>query len=319
MIKIHWIALFSCLLTINVCSAEYPDRPIKLIVPTAPGGINDIVARLIQPGLSNTLKQPIIVENKPGANNIIGTEYVAKSPPDGYTLVIVPGSHSVNSAVKKKMPFDAEKDLTPVILIGKNPMFFLINPKVPAKNLKEFSALIKASPGKYSFATPGIASQADLIASQWANLTDTEFSKIPYKGGAPALLATISGETQFTVISSLLAATHVESGKLKALAIGSNQRDRLFPNIPTTSESGYPALEAITWVGIFAPTGTPRSIISKLNTVINQLIQEPEMASILAKQGVSTDGGAPELLSQLVNNEITHWKVIAQKNNISEP
>lgn len=139
-------------------AADYPDRPIKLIVPTAPGGVNDIVARLIQPGLAAALKQPIVIENRSGANNIIGTDFVVKSLPDGYTLVIVPASHSVNPAVQAKMPFDTEKDLAPIILVGKNAMMFLVNPQVPATTLREFSALAKASPDKFSFATPGLAS-----------------------------------------------------------------------------------------------------------------------------------------------------------------
>ena len=202
-------------------AADYPTHPVKLIVPTAPGGINDIVARLIQPGLTEALKQPIVIENKTGANNIIGTDFVAKSAPDGYTLVVVPASHSVNPAVQAKMPFNTEKDLSPIILIGKNAMLFLVNPKVPAKSLREFAALAKAGPNKFSFATPGTASQSHLVISQWDNMAGVEAIHIPYRGGAPATLATISGETQFTVMSSLLAAPQVAAGKLRALAIGS--------------------------------------------------------------------------------------------------
>ena len=170
-------------LTIGVAAraADYPTHPIKLIVPTAPGGINDIVARLIQPGLTEALKQPIVIENKTGANNIIGTEFVAKSAPDGYTLVVVPASHSVNPAVRTNMPFDTEKDLAPIVLIGKNAMLFLVNPKVPAKTLREFAGLAKASPNKFSFATPGMASQSHLVISQWDNMAGVEATHIPYR------------------------------------------------------------------------------------------------------------------------------------------
>src|SRR5664279_5354096 len=165
-------------------AADFPDHPVKLIVPTAPGGVNDIVARLIQPGLTAALKQPIVIENKSGANNIIGTNFVAKSPPDGYTLVVVPASHSVNPAVRRQMPFDTERDLTPIILIGKNALIFLVNPNVLAKSVQEFSALAKAQPNKFSFATPGVASQAHLVLSQWASMAGITATQIPYRGGA---------------------------------------------------------------------------------------------------------------------------------------
>jgi tripartite-type tricarboxylate transporter receptor subunit TctC len=298
-------------------AAEFPDHPVKLIVPTAPGGVNDIVARLIQPGLSAALKQPIVVENKSGANNIIGTNFVAKSPPDGYTLVVVPASHSVNPAVQANMPFDTEKDLTPIILIGKNPMMFLVNPQVPATTLQEFSALAKANPNKFSFATPGMASQAHLVIAQWAIMAGVEATNVPYRGGAPSMLATIGGEVQFTVMSSLLAAPQVEAGKLRALAIGSLQRDRNFPDLPTFSEVGYPGLEAVTWVGVFAPAVTPPAIVARLNDEIDRIIHDPDVAAKLDKQGIVVYGGSPDVLSRLVANEIARWTAVAQKNHIS--
>ena len=298
-------------------AADFPDHPIKLVVPTAPGGVNDIVARLIQPGLTAALKQPIVIENKSGANNIIGTNFVAKSPPDGYTLVVVPASHSVNPAVQANMPFDTENDLTPVILIGKNAMMFLVNPQVPATSLRDFSALAKANPNKFSFATPGPASQAHLVIAQWTIMAGVEATHIPYRGGAPAMLATIGGEVQFTVMSSLLAAPQVEAGKLRALAIGSLQRDHHFSDLPTFSEAGYPGLEAVTWVGIFAPAGTPPPIVARLNGEIDRIIHEPDIAAKLDKQGIVVDGGRPEVLGRLVANEIARWTAVAQKNHIS--
>jgi tripartite-type tricarboxylate transporter receptor subunit TctC len=303
-------------LTMPASAAEFPDHPVKLIVPTAPGGVNDIVARLIQPGLTAALKQPIVVENKSGANNIIGTNFVAKSPPDGYSLVVVPASHSVNPAVQANMPFDTEKDLTPIILIGKNAMMFLVNPQVPATTLQEFSALAKANPNKFSFATPGMASQAHLVIAQWAIVAGVEATNVPYRGGAPSMLATIGGEVQFTVMSSLLAAPQVESGKLRALAIGSLQRDRNFPDLPTFSEVGYPGLEAVTWVGVFAPAGTPPAIVARLNGEIDRIIHEPDVAAKLDKQGIVVDGGPPDVLSRLVANEIARWTAVARKNHI---
>jgi tripartite-type tricarboxylate transporter receptor subunit TctC len=258
-----------------------------------------------------------VIENKTGANNIIGTEFVAKSAPDGYTLVVVPASHSVNPAVRTNMPFNTEKDLAPIILVGKNAMLFLVNPKVLAKTLREFAALAKASPNKFSFATPGMASQSHLVISQWDNMAGVEVTHIPYRGGAPATLATISGETQFTVMSSLLAAPQVEAGKLRALAIGSLKRDPHFPDVPTMSEAGYPGVEAVTWVGLFAPAGTPREIVVRLNTEIDRIIHEPDTAAKLDKQGIVVAGGPPEVLGRLVGEEIKRWTAVARQNHIS--
>jgi tripartite-type tricarboxylate transporter receptor subunit TctC len=296
-------------------AADYPDHPIKLIVPAQPGGINDTVARIIQPKLSEALKQPIVIENKSGANNMIGTDFVAKSAPDGYTLVVVPASHSVNPAVRK-MPFDTERDLTPIILIGKNALMFLVNPAVPAKSVQEFSALAKAQPNKFSFATPGVASQAHLVLAQWASIAGVTTTQIPYRGGAPAMLATISGETQFTMMSSVLAAPQVAAGKLRGLAVGSLERDHHFPDIPTLNESGYPGLEAVTWVGVFAPAGTPPAIVARLNSEIDRVIHEPDVAGNLDKQGLIVQGGQPEPLGRLVTTEIARWTAVARQGNI---
>ena len=302
---------------VTTAAAEYPDHPIKLVVPTAPGGINDIIARLIQPRLSAALKQPVIVENKPGANNIIGTEFVAKSRPDGYTLVVVPASHTVNPAVQNTMPFNTEKDLAPVIMIGSNSMLFLVNPAVPALTMADFIAAAKQKPGTFSYSTPGVASQAHLIIAQLIGAEGVEAVQIPYRGGAPALLAAISGETQFTLMSSSLAAAQVEAGKLRALAIGGQHRDPRMPDVPTFAEAGFPGLSAVTWAAIFAPAGTPPDIVARLNREIDRIIQEPEIVAVLKKHDFAIDGGSPEALGRVVTEEIARWKVVAQKSHIT--
>jgi tripartite-type tricarboxylate transporter receptor subunit TctC len=303
-------------LATQAAAADYPDHPIKLIVPASPGGINDTVARIIQPKLVEALKQPIVIENKTGANNMIGTDFVAKSPPDGYTLLVVPASHSVNPAVRK-MPFDTERDLSPVILIGKSALMFLVNPSVPAKSLQEFSALAKAQPDKFSFATPGVASQAHLVLSQWASAAGVSATQIPYRGGAPAMLATISGEAQFTMMSGVLAAPQIAAGKLRGLAVGSLERDPHFPDIPTLNESGYPGLEAVTWVGVFAPAGTPPAIVARLNAVVDRVIHDPDVAANLDKQGLIVQGGEASVLGRLVTIEIARWTAVARQGHIS--
>ena len=296
---------------------SYPTRPVRLIGPFAAGGANDIVARLIQPSLERALGQPVIVENRPGASGVVGTDMVAKAAPDGHTLGVALATHSVNPAVNPRMPYDTEKDLAPVILIGKNPMMFLVNPAMPARSIAEFVALLKANPGKYNYATPGAASQAHLVVSHWSNLAGVSIQHVPYRGGAPATLATIAGDTQFAVMSSLVSAPHVESGKLRALAIGSLARDRHYPNVPTMAESGYPDIEAVTWVGLFAPAGTPREIVDRLNSEINRIIRDPDIASKLDQQGIVPAGGPPAALGSLVSAEIKRWTAVARENKIS--
>jgi len=295
---------------------NYPDRPVRLIVPFAAGGANDIVARLIQPSLERTLGQPIIVENRTGASGIIGTDLVAKSPPDGHTLGVALATHSVNPAVNPKMPYDTEKDLTPVILIGKNPLMFVVNANIPAKTVAEFAALAKANPEKYNYATPGAASQAHLVMSQWSNLAGIKIQHVPYRGGAPAILSTVQGDTQISVMSSLVSAPHIEAGKLRAIAIGSTQRDPQFPNVPTMVEAGFPDIEAVTWVGMFAPAGTPRPIVERLNAEINRIIKEPDIRAKLTQQGIAPVGGTPEEFGAYISAEIKRWTAVARANDI---
>jgi tripartite-type tricarboxylate transporter receptor subunit TctC len=312
------VAAAGTLVALTAASAQtWPNKPIKLIVPFAPGGANDIVARLLQAPLEKALGQPIIVENRPGASGVVGTDLVAKSPPDGHTLGVALATHSVNPAVNPKMPYDTEKDLSPIILIGKNPLMFVVNANVPARTLAEFAALAKASPEKYNYSTPGAASQAHLVISQWSNLAGVRIQHVPYRGGAPAILSTVAGETQFSVMSSLVSAAHIQAGKLRALAVGSLARDPKFPDVPTVVESGYPGIEAVTWVGMFAPAGTPRPIIDRLNAEINRIIREPEIKAKLDQQGIVAGGGTPEEFAALISAEIKRWTEVARANNIS--
>ena len=316
--RVNAITVLLVLIATFPAAAEtWPSRPIKLIVPFAPGGANDIVARLIQPSLEKSLGQPIIIENRTGASGVVGTDAVAKSQPDGYTLGVALATHSVNPAVNPKMPYDTERDLSPVILIGKNPLLFVVNPNVPAKTIAEFVALAKANPEKFNYATPGAASQAHLIISMWSNLAGVRIQQVPYRGGSPAILSTVAGDTQLSVMSSLISAPHIQSGKLRALAVGSLKRDPHFPNLPTMAESGYPEVEAVTWIGMFTRAGTPRPIIDRLNNEINRIIREPDIAAKLDAQGITPTGGTPEDFGAYVSAEIKRWTAVARANKIS--
>jgi tripartite-type tricarboxylate transporter receptor subunit TctC len=224
---------------------------------------------------------------------------------------------TVNPAVNTSMPYDTEKDLAPVVLVGKSPMMFLTNAAVPAKTVAEFVALAKANPEKFNYATPGAASQAHLVIAYWSSLAGIQIQHVPYKGGGPAILSTVAGETQLTVMSSLLAAPHVASGKLTALATGGLARDPQFPDVPTMAELGYADVEAVTWVGVYAPAGTPQEIVRKLNSEIARIIREPDIKAKLDQQGLILAGGPPEDLGKLISAEIQRWTGVAKANKIS--
>jgi tripartite-type tricarboxylate transporter receptor subunit TctC len=294
----------------------YPTKPIRLIVPFAAGGANDIVARLIQPGLERALGQPVIVDNRPAASGTVGTDAVAKAEPDGHTLLMAFTTHTVNPAVNSRLPYDTERDLAPVIMIGKNPLLFIVNDKVPAKTLGEFAALARANPGKLNYATPGAASQAHLLVALWSKLAGVELQHIPYRGGAPAVLGTVAGDAQLTVMSPLASLAQIQAGTLRVLAVGGLERDPALPNVPTIAESGWPGFEAMAWIGLFTTAGTPKPVVERLNSEVSRIIREPEMAKKLAEQGVTRVGGTPEEFAAFVSRELKRWRDAAQAANV---
>jgi tripartite-type tricarboxylate transporter receptor subunit TctC len=303
--------------TTQVSAQAYPSRVIRLIVPFPPGGGSDFVARLLQPSLERALGQPIIIDNRTGAGGIVGTDYVAKSAPDGHTLGMALASHSVNPAINPRMPYDTERDLAPIILIGKIPLMFVANANVPARTMSEFASLARANPNTFNYASPGAGSQTHLIVAYWSKLAGVSLQHVPYRGGAPAIQATAAGETQFTVMSSLLSGPHIESGRLRPLATGSLRRERLFPDVPTMEEAGFPGFEAVTWIAMFAPADTPREVVLRLNSEINRIIQDPIVVAKLHSQGIAPAGGPPEVISALIATEIRRWTAIARENKIS--
>jgi len=294
----------------------YPDHPVRIVVPFAPGGLNDTVARLIQPHLERALGQSVIVDNRPAASGIVGTDAVAKAPPDGHMLLMVASSHTVVPATNSKLPYDSERDLQPVIMIGKNPLLFVVNAKVPAKTLAEFVALAKASPGKLNYASPGAASQNHLVVELFSRAAGITLQHIPYRGGAPAITATVAGDTAFTVISPLASLPQIEAGNLRALAAGSLARDRQFPDLPTIAEQGFPGFEAIQWVGLLTTAGTPRTVVERLNDEVNRALRDPDLLGKLAAQGISPAGGSAEEFQATIAREIRKWTEVARAANI---
>jgi len=307
----------AALLAAPASAQTWPSRPIRLIVPFAAGGANDIVARLIQPDLERALGQPIIIENKPAATGTVGTDQVAKAAPDGYSLLMAFTTHTVNPAVNAKLPYDTERDLAPIVLIGKSPLLFIVNPKVPAKTLGEFVALAKRNPGKFNYGTPGAASQAHLLVALWSKLAGIEMQHIPYRGGAPAVLGTVTGEVQLTLMSPIASLAQINAGTLRPLASGSAERDPHFPDLPSVSESGFPGFEAVAWVGLFTTAGVPAEIVTRLNAEVNRIIRQPGIAAKFDEQGMTPAGGTPTEFGAFISRELARWKDAAKAANVN--
>jgi tripartite-type tricarboxylate transporter receptor subunit TctC len=294
----------------------YPSRPIRLIVPFAAGGLNDVVARLVAPYLERSLGQPVIVENRPAASGIVGTDATAKAPPDGYTLLMVASSYTVIPATTPKLPYDPERDLAPIAMVAKNSLLFLVNPKVPSNTLSEFVALAKANPGKFNYASPGHATQTHLVVELFSQRAGIKLQHIPYRGGAPAMTAMVAGDTQFTAISTLLSLPQIEARALRPIASGSLTRDALLPDLPTVAEQGYPDFEAIQWIGLLTTAGTPREIIERINTELNRALGDRDLVAKFAQQGLAPAGGTPTDFQRTIATDLKNWNETARGANI---
>ena len=295
---------------------SYPNRPIRLIVPFTAGGLNDVVARLVGPYLEKSLGQPVIIDNRPAASGIVGTEATAKAPPDGYTLLMVASSFTVVPATNPKVPYDAERDLAPIGLVAKNPLLFLVTPKVPAHSLVEFVALAKANPGKFNYASPGAATQTHLIVELFSQKAGIKLQHIPYRGGSPAMTAMVAGDTQFTAISTLLSLPQIQAGALRAIATGGLEREPQLPDVPTVVEQGYPGFEVIQWIGLLTTAGTPGEIIARLNTELNRALRDPDLIARFAQQGIAPAGGSPAEFQATIANDLKNFTAIARAANI---
>ncbi len=313
-----WLCAFALLVAgASALRADtYPNRPVRLIVPFAAGGLNDVVARLVAPYLERALGQPFIVDNRPAASGIVGTDATAKAPPDGHTLLMVASSLTVVPATKPNLPYDAERDLAPIVMVGKNPLLFLVNPKVPAKSLAEFVALAKANPGKFNYASPGAATQTHLVVELFSQRAGIKLQHIPYRGGAPAMTAMVAGDTQFTAISTLLSLPQLQAGALRAIASGSLTRDAQLPDLPTVAEQGFPGFEAIQWIGLLTTAGTPKEIVERINGEVNRALRDPDLIAKFAQQGIAPAGGTPAEFQRTIATDLRNWTETARAANI---
>jgi len=314
-VKTCLVAL-SLLLAPAGAQAQSSSTLIRIVVPFAAGGINDTAARLLQPYLEKAFGGAVIVDNRPAASGIVGTDAVAKAVPDGHTLLMVASSYTVLPATTAKLPYDSERDLVPVVLVGKNPLLFVVNPKVDAKTLGEFVALAKSHPGKLNYATPGAASQTRLVTELFSQRSGIAMQQIPYRGGTPAVQSVVAGDTEFTALSPLVSLPQIAAGRLRVLAVSSLARDPQLPDVPTVAEQGFPGFEANQWVGLLTTAGTPKDVVDRFNTEVNKALQDQGLAANLAQQGMSPGGGTPAEFGALIAREIENWKTVARAANI---
>jgi len=303
-------------LTLPSFSQSWPSKSIKIIAPVPPGGGVDILSRAIAQKLSVAFSTPVVVENKAGASAVVGTDFVAKSSPDGYTLLMGYSVLATNKYLVKSLPYDLEKDLTPVAYVGYIPLMLVTPPSFPPKTVIELITLLKANPDKYSYASGGAGAGAHLSAEMFKHITGTKLVHVPYKGNAPALADVLGGHLPIMFDTITTSLPHVRSGKLKALATTGPKRSPLAPEIPTMIEAGVPGFEISAWYMIFAPKKTPTEILEKLNSAINKAITDPEMVKQMAAMGVSFVGGSIGQADQFLSSEITNWGSIIKAADI---
>jgi tripartite-type tricarboxylate transporter receptor subunit TctC len=310
------LAIFAAGLALSLATSAaaqgYPNRPIKWIVPYTPGGITDSVTRLVTAKLQDSLGQPIVIENKPGANSQIGADLVAKSPPDGYTFVTVIAAHAANATLYAgKLPFDTTKSFAPVSLAAIAPLILTVNNTFPAKDMKELIAYAKANPDKISFGSSGVGAAAHLTTELLKQTADIRMVHVPYKGTAPALAGLLGGDIQVLVDVPSSLMPHVRAGKIRALGMFSAKRVTGATEVPTVAEAGGPPIESSTWVLFLAPAGTPREIVQRVSAETAKIVNSPEMKARFEQLGIEAVGNTPEQATTFLNEEITKWaKVI---------
>jgi tripartite-type tricarboxylate transporter receptor subunit TctC len=293
----------------------WPSKPIKWVVPFAPGGTTDILARTVGEKLAVALGQPVIIENKPGAGGGVGAEFTAKSAPDGYTIMGgTISTHAINASLYKSLPYDPVKDFVAITLIARVPNMLVINPSVPAKDVKELIALLKANPGKYSFASSGNGTSQHLSGELFKSMSGTDMQHIPYKGSPPALQDVVGGQVAMTFDNITTALPLAKAGKLRALAVTTAKRSSVAPEVPTLAESGLPGFEVGSWQGVFAPAGTPPEIVKRLNAEIVKALNMPDVREKLSGLGAEIVADSPEEFSALVKAEVAKWADVVKKS-----
>ncbi|MEK6591689.1 MAG: tripartite tricarboxylate transporter substrate binding protein [Pseudomonadota bacterium] len=292
---------------------DYPNRPVRMIVPFSPGGSNDIMGRLVAGKLTESMGEQVVVDNRPGASGIIGTDIAAKSAPDGYTVLVMSLTFAVNPSLRSKLPYDTEKDLIPVTLIASAPLILVVHPSLPTKTVKEFIDYARANPGKLNFGSGGPGSTPHLAGEMLKSMAGLQMAHIPYKGGGPALADLIGGQIQLMLENIPSTLPFVKSGKLRGLAVTSKQRSPTAPDVPTLDEAGLKGFELTGWNGLFVPRGTPRAIVNRLHAETVKALAAPDVKQRLAAMSAVGGGEPPAQFAALVKAEIGKWAKITKE------
>ena len=297
---------------------NYPERPIRIVVPTAPGGPSDIGARLIAQELTKRWGRQVVVDTRPGAGSIIGSEIVARAPPDGYTLLLTPSTLAINPATYKSMPYDAVRDFAPITQTHFVPSLILLHPSVPAKSVQELVVFAKARPGEILYGSSGHGTNPHLVIELFASMTQIRLAHVPYKGTAPGLIETLAGRVAMIATSSMaLTVPHVRSGRLRALGITTATRSAALPDIPTIAEAGVPGYEAVQWSGLLAPAATPQHLIVRLHREVTTILRAPEIRNRLAADSAEVVAGTPEQFAEFLKAELVKWAAVVKAAGIT--
>jgi len=294
----------------------YPVKPIRFVIPFSPGGAADVPARMIGQELTKALGQQVIADNRPGAGGGIGAEAVAKAPPDGHTLLMISNTHTISVSLYKKLNYDILKDLAPVMQIAAAPNVLVVHPSIPARNVKQLIALAKSRPGAIDYASSGNGSAQHLFAALFASMAGIKMNHVPYKGSAQATTDLIAGHIQVSVPGINNVLQHVEAGRLRALGVTSLHRSAEMPEVPTIAESGVPGYEAVLWLGIVVPAGTPREIVARLNREITQVLNQPEVQKGFARIGTDVVATDPVKFSGLIRSEVEKWAKVVKETGV---
>ena len=308
-------SLFAALLPGTSHAQGYPNKPIRLIVPYAPGGATDIIGRAAAAELTKTMGQQVIIENRPGAGGNLGAEQVARSAPDGYTLLVSPSSlHGITPFLYTKLPYDPNKDLAPVIVLGSFANVLVMNPSIKANSVSELVALIKASPGKFTYASSGSGSTIHLSGEMFKSMLNLDIAHVPYKGSSPALTDLMGGQVSIMFDNIPSAITFIRSGKLKPLATTGPTRSSSLPELPTMIEAGFPGYISTAWFGIVAPAGTPKEIIARLNAEGQKVTKSPDFIKRMNELGYDIVGGSPEQMGAMIQEELKRWGPVVKSS-----
>lgn len=306
-------AIAATTLALAAQAQGWPTRAVKIIVPFAPGGFTDVVARILQTQLSAALGQPVVIENKPGAGSTIGTAEVAKARPDGYTIAMVSTTHVITPSIYKQMPYDALRDFTPVMKLAEGPYVLVVHPSLPARTVKELVELAKAEPGKIDYASSGNGSSQHLVGALFGQMAGVKLNHVPYKGSGQAMQDLVGGQVKVSFVGGPNAVPYLANGKLRALGVTTAKRSADLPDIPTIDEAGVAGYDATLWLGLLAPPGTPAEVVAKLREGVTKALSTPEARKLVNSAGVDVALSSPEEFAALMKAELERWGKVVRE------